>query len=80
VLAVLKRTPMLSSKIRLVLFAVLALAPLLFGCSRGGPLPSSEPGHNMQTELRREQDCANPKWKQANLGLWYSVCRPDNFD
>lgn len=68
-------------KIRLVLFPVLALAPLLCGCSReDGPLPSSQPGHNLQTELRRNQDCADPKWKAANLGLWYSVCRPDNFE
>jgi hypothetical protein len=22
-----------------------------------------------------KKDCADPKWKEANLGLWYSVCR-----
>jgi hypothetical protein len=71
---------MLRSKIRVVLFPVLVLAPLVCGCSRGGPLPSAEPGHNLRTEERRDQDCADPKWKEANLGLWYSVCRPDNFD
>ena len=21
------------------------------------------------------KDCADPQWKQENLGLWYSVCR-----
>jgi hypothetical protein len=71
---------MVRSKIRLVLFPALAFASLLCGCSRGAPLPSSQPGHNLQTELRRNQDCDNPKWKAANLGLWYSVCRPDNFE
>jgi hypothetical protein len=23
----------------------------------------------------RQKDCADPNWKQQNLGLWYSVCR-----
>jgi len=22
-----------------------------------------------------KKDCADPKWKEENLGLWYSVCR-----
>ena len=22
-----------------------------------------------------QKDCADPAWKQQNLGLWYSVCR-----
>jgi hypothetical protein len=22
-----------------------------------------------------QKDCADEKWKQQNLGLWYSVCR-----
>jgi hypothetical protein len=22
-----------------------------------------------------QKDCADDKWKQQNLGLWYSVCR-----
>ena len=32
-----------------------------------GPAPSSD------EVLKR--DCADEKWKQQNLGLWYSVCR-----
>jgi hypothetical protein len=22
-----------------------------------------------------EKNCADPQWKDKNLGLWYSVCR-----
>jgi hypothetical protein len=22
-----------------------------------------------------KRDCADPKWREQNLGLWYSVCR-----
>jgi len=59
---------------------VILLALLCAGCSSASTaLPSDAPNHDQQTELRREQDCANPKWKAANLGLWYNVCRPNVF-
>jgi hypothetical protein len=54
------------------------LALVCAGCSSSGA-SSDSPGHDEHTELRREHDCANPQWKQANLGLWYNVCRPDAF-
>jgi hypothetical protein len=58
--------------------ALLAIAPLLGGCG------SSEPSHysaaaDARTELRRERDCANPKWKAANPGLYYNLCPNDPF-
>ncbi len=52
-------------------------APLLGACGHQDTLPSQIQGHDAQTELRREHDCANPQWKEANLGLWYNVCRSD---
>lgn len=65
---------------RISLFPVLAIVAALGGCHDPNPtLPSSVPGHNAQTELRRERDCANPHWKAANLGLWYNVCRSNDF-
>lgn len=51
----------------LIMAALVALA----GCSDDKPVaPSSS---NSAEILKR--DCADPKWKQQNLGLWYSVCR-----
>ncbi|HEV8025811.1 MAG TPA: hypothetical protein VGP50_00200 [Stellaceae bacterium] len=26
---------------------------------------------------RQQKDCADPEWKAAHLGVWYSVCRPN---
>jgi len=27
--------------------------------------------------VRQQKDCADPEWKAAHLGVWYSVCRPN---
>lgn len=43
----------------------------LSGCKSS---PADDPQHDRQTEAAREQDCANPDWKAANLGLWYNIC------
>jgi hypothetical protein len=43
----------------------------LDGCKNS---PADNPAHDAQTEAAREQDCANPDWKAANLGLWYNIC------
>lgn len=51
----------------------LALAPALAACHRTPPAEDTRPG--VDTELRREQDCADPQWKAANLGLWYNLCQ-----
>jgi hypothetical protein len=55
-------------------FALLALAAVagLSGCKKASV--TDDPQHDRQTESRREQDCADPQWKAANLGLWYNIC------
>jgi hypothetical protein len=55
-------------------FAFLALAAVsaLSGCKKASV--TDDPQHDRQTELRREQDCADPQWKADNLGLWYNIC------
>jgi hypothetical protein len=35
---------------------------------------ADDPQHDVRTENRREQDCTDPQWKAANLGLWYNIC------
>ena len=54
---------------------MLILAPLLGSCHDAAQ--AARPSHDVRTELRRERDCGDPKWKSANLGLWQNVC-PDN--
>lgn len=62
------------------MFFLIAVALPLAGCgwfgghkndeqaaAPAGPAPSSD------QVLQR--DCSSDKWKQQNLGLWYSVCR-----
>ena len=59
--------------VRAVFFA-LAAAILLGGCSDDKPAPGSAAGDANSEELLKK-NCADPKWKEQNLGLWYSVCR-----
>ena len=47
---------------------------LLAGLSACKTPVTDDPRHDQKTEARREQDCANPQWKAANLGLWYNIC------
>jgi hypothetical protein len=49
-------------------FVLFALA----ACSGATPPPPSDPTASAAI-LKR--DCADPKWREENLGLWYSVCR-----
>ena len=52
----------------LVILAALLLAG---GCSDDKP---AAVGATMSPDdLKR--NCADPQWKEKNLGLWYSVCR-----
>ena len=53
------------------LLALIALGGLS-GCHRDSV--ADDPQHDVRTEARREQDCADPQWKAANLGLWYNIC------
>jgi len=55
------------------LLAVVMLTPLLSACSKKGP--ADDPQEDQRTELQREQDCGDPQWKAANLGLWYNICK-----
>jgi len=50
---------------------LLAAALLVASCSDDKPATT---GSTMSPdELKKE--CADPKWKEQNLGIWYSVCR-----
>ncbi len=57
-------------KLRLLLVAVALLAA---GCSSDKPAAPANSGLSSEEILKR--DCADPKWRDQNLGLWYSVCR-----
>jgi hypothetical protein len=56
-----------------LLFVVLALA-MLAGCSDSTPPALPENRAKEQQILLKH--CDNPTWREQNLGLWYSVCRP----
>ena len=55
---------------RAAIFVVAAVL-LAGGCSDDKPAPVSS---TISPEVLKK-DCADPKWKEQNLGLWYSVCR-----
>jgi hypothetical protein len=50
------------------MLGVLALAS---GCSDD---KVAKTGSTMSPD-ELKQKCADPQWKEKNLGLWYSVCR-----
>lgn len=57
------------------LVLVLALATLA-AC---GPEASGiDPVQEQKDAIRQQKDCADPAWKAAHLGVWYSVCRPND--
>ena len=54
-------------------FVAVAVAILIGGCGsddKPAPAPSK-----VSSEEILKRDCADPKWREQNLGLWYSVCR-----
>jgi hypothetical protein len=53
-------------------FAALALLVLASACSDDKPVV---PRSQESSEEILKRNCADPKWKEQNLGLWYSVCR-----
>lgn len=53
-------------------FFVLAVALLASGCSDDPPVSAAS---QVSSEQILKRDCADPKWREKNLGLWYSVCR-----
>ena len=54
------------------LFVVLAAALLVSGCSDDKQAAGQS---QASSEKILNKDCNDPKWKEQNLGLWYSVCR-----
>jgi hypothetical protein len=52
---------------------ILGVAMLvLAACSTATPPPPSDPTASAAIV---KKDCSDPKWREENLGLWYSVCR-----
>ena len=55
-----------------VLSALGVFAFLLSGCSDDKPVATAQ---QAGSEATLKKDCADPTWREQNLGLWYSVCR-----
>ena len=53
-------------------FAALAVVLLTAGCGDDKPKTS---GSGLSSEEILKRNCADPAWREQNLGLWYSVCR-----
>jgi PBP1b-binding outer membrane lipoprotein LpoB len=48
------------------------MAMFLAGCSNSTPVA---PVSATESAEMVEKNCADPQWKDKNLGLWYSICR-----
>jgi hypothetical protein len=57
---------------RVVMACVLGL---LAGCAGHGN--AIDPARDQKEAVQQQKDCADPKWKEEHLGVWYSVCRPN---
>jgi len=55
---------------------VVAAAILATGCSGDKPVAATS---QTSSEEIRQRNCADPQWREPNLGLWYSVCRQSSF-
>ena len=51
---------------------VFVAAILISGCSDDKPVSTASEANSEQA---LKKDCADPAWREQNLGLWYSVCR-----
>jgi hypothetical protein len=51
---------------------VALLAIFLTACSDSTPVA---PANATESAAMVEKNCADPQWKDKNLGLWYSICR-----
>ena len=54
---------------------MVAVTMSLSGCSWFGHKDADQPASGQTSDETLKRDCADEKWKQQNLGLWYSVCR-----
>jgi hypothetical protein len=48
---------------------------LLAGCGGGGS--GRDAAQDQRDAAQQQKDCADPAWKEAHLGLWYTACRPN---
>jgi hypothetical protein len=53
--------------------AIAASVAGIAACSHDDKPPPAANKTPPEQVLKR--DCADPKWREQNLGLWYSVCR-----
>ncbi len=49
---------------------------LLAGCDSG--TSGIDPAQDQREAVQMQKNCSDPKWKEAHLGIWYSVCRPND--
>jgi len=54
-------------------FFILAVALAASGCSHDDKSVATSTDAGAAAVLQR--NCADAKWREQNLGLWYSVCR-----
>jgi len=54
---------------------LLGVALMLAAC--GGHGNAIDPQRDQKEAVQQAKDCADPKWKEEHLGVWYSVCRPN---
>jgi hypothetical protein len=52
---------------------IAAMLGLLAGCGGGSRSDAAQD----KPSASQQQNCADPAWKEAHLGVWYSVCRPN---
>jgi hypothetical protein len=55
-----------------VVLWVVGAALLAGGCSDKKPVAAVS---QTSSEEILKRNCADPRWREQNLGLWYSVCR-----
>jgi hypothetical protein len=55
-------------------FFILLAAALLASC---GGKSGIDPERDQKDAARAQKNCDDPQWKEAHLGVWYSVCRPN---
>jgi hypothetical protein len=53
----------------------LVLAAMIAVLSACTPESATPPNDTASSAAALRHDCADPHWKEENLGLWYSVCR-----
>ena len=56
--------------------ALALIVMLLAACSQSGN--AIDPAQDQREAARQQKNCADPQWKAEHLGVWYSVCRPND--